>query len=55
MHVEVGSYSVLGTKDAKLKKLAAAQKFCPMFVGPFKVLGWIGRSAVWIQLPVPCL
>ena len=51
---EIGDYVLLTSKYLNLKKPSVAKKFCPVFVGPFKVLERIGRSSYKLQLPVGC-
>ena len=51
---EIGDYVLLTSKYLNLKKPSVAKKFCPVFVGPFKVIQRIGRSAYKLQLPVGC-
>lgn len=49
--LEVGDLALLSTKNLGLKRPHRARKFCPLFVGPFKVLKRIGRSAYELDLP----
>ena len=52
--LEVGDYALLSSKHLRLKKPSVAKKFCPVFVGPFRVTERIGRSAYRLQLPPRC-
>ena len=49
--MEVGDRVLVSSRHMQLKRPASAKKFCPLFVGPFKVLERIGSSAYRLELP----
>src|SRR5438045_3971643 len=44
---QTGNFVKLSTKNLKLK----CPKLAPRWIGPFRVLGWIGGQAYWLALP----
>ena len=49
-----GDLVLLSTRKLTLKRPHSSKKFCPLFVGPFKVLERVGRSAYRLELPDAC-
>ena len=49
--LEVGNLALLSTKHLGLKRPHRSRKFCSLYIGPFKVLKRVGRSAYELEMP----
>ena len=52
--LKVGELVMVNSRYLTMRKPATSKKFCPLFVGPYRVLERVGASAYRVDLPVSC-